>query len=406
MLALYIHIPFCREVCPYCDFHKIKLGSGTVPEKEYLRTLLAELRQAVEKYSLNGRQAPSLFFGGGTPSLMTPKFFETSLAEVRQTFQTSDDFEITVETNPEHASLEMFSAWRALGIHRVSFGVQSFQEDLLKKLGRRHDALRAIEAIRLAQKAGMENISLDLIFGAEGQTLESCRADLYKAMELNPTHISAYQLTVEPGTLLHSRIKEGATVLPQEETLVEMHRLVTQTLEEGGWGRYEISNYAKPGFESRHNLQYWRYGDYLGLGSGAVSFLAVRPELATQWLVEGQNEIKYICGLTGSPRTIYGKRWRTTRKLQQYLSGEILYEEEETIDNKTARGEFCMMGFRLIEGIESARFSSLFGVSFPEAYPHLYVDLLKKGWLVEQEGRLRLTEDGLIFSNAVARELF
>lgn len=366
-LSLYIHVPYCLEKCPYCDFHSIATPKKEIAHAEYADLLVSQLRGEVERLGLYQRPLLSVFFGGGTPSLMNEIFFERVLNAVAKEFSVFKNCEITVETNPATAAKENFKNWLLLGINRVSFGVQSFQDPFLKKLGRNHSAKEAVLAIQSAKEAGFQNASLDLIFGIEGQTLEALEKDLELAVSMRLPHLSAYQLTVEPGTPLASWVSMKKFFQPEEEVLVQMHQLTADTFESRGLKRYEISNYALPGFESRHNLQYWRYGESLGIGSGAVSCVG-------------------------------GKRWRTTRKLKEYFAKNFLREEEETIDSLTALKEKWMMGIRLTEG-----------VSLDDGYrrflPH-FEKWSKEGLLKYSDERVGLTEKGFLLSNQVTQNVF
>lgn len=367
MLALYIHVPYCLEKCPYCDFHSIATKKQSIPEKNYADCLTKQLEWEVDRFGLKDRPLLSIFFGGGTPSLMSPDFFRQVFEAVSRRFTLSKDIEITVETNPATASKANFREWFQIGINRISFGVQSFQDSFLKKLGRNHTSEQARLAIENALSACFSNLSLDLIFGIEGQRVTDLEKDLQTALSFDLPHISAYQLTVEPATPLASWVGQGKFTLPEEGILVQMHQMVSQMLEEEGLNRYEISNYAKPGFESRHNLQYWRYGDYLGIGSGAVSF-------------------------------VNGKRWRTTRKLKHYLSCKWDYEDEEIIDAKISLKEKWMMGLRLAEGVSLGYHNEDWykGISKWE----------DGGFLKKVKGRIQLTPKGFLFCNQVIQDIF
>ncbi|MDO8527849.1 MAG: radical SAM family heme chaperone HemW [Deltaproteobacteria bacterium] len=367
-IALYIHVPYCLEKCPYCDFHSVATSGAPIPEIDYADVLIRQLKWEVERLEIKGSALASVFFGGGTPSLMKPEFFGKVLSAVSEQFDFDSSIEITVETNPASALLKNFQAWRAFGINRISFGVQSFQEHLLKKLGRRHTPQEAREAIQSAREAGFDNISCDFIFGIEEETLEDLEKDLKEALSFDLPHISAYQLTVESGTPLAVWVKEGTFHLPDEDHLVMMHKKTVELLENGGLKRYEISNYSKIGLESRHNLQYWRYGDCLGIGSGAVS-------------------------------CVNGKRWRTTRKLKNYLSGNWDYEDEETISDKTALKEKWMMGLRLAEGVE-------LDPVLHQKWGSTLSKWEKDGLLQLKEGRVVLTEEGFLMSNWVTQNIF
>lgn len=362
-IALYIHIPYCLEKCPYCDFHSIATLKNLIPEEEYALALIEQFRRETERLNLEGRRFVSVFFGGGTPSLMSAKFFETVLDEISE----QKSIEITVETNPATADKNQFKKWLELGINRISFGTQSFQDPLLKRLGRHHSAKDSFKAVDEAKEAGFANVNCDLIFGIENETLKELEKDLQTVLDLKIPHVSAYQLTVESGTPLHHWVQEGKYFLPKEETLVQMHKTVVKTLEAGGLKRYEISNYAKEGFECRHNLQYWVYGDYLGIGSGAVS-------------------------------KIDGRRFRTLRKLKDYLKGNFEAEESEEIDSKTALKEKWMLGLRLKKGVA---FNSI-----EEKWVDKLDFLEKDGFLVRQKNSVSLTDKGFLVSNKIIQNVF
>lgn len=370
-LALYIHVPYCLIKCPYCDFHSVKVPRSEIPEEDYAQALVAQIQHEKGRHLLEGRPLISVFFGGGTPSLMGTKFFEAVLHACAREFCFLPGIEITVETNPSFAQGKTetpdFKAWIGLGINRVSFGVQSFQDRLLKKLGRDHDANAAIKAIGEAGKAGFGNVSADLMFGIEGQRLSDLRKDLRRAIRLGLKHLSVYQLTVEPNTPLFYRGQTGDFQPPSETLLEKMHKEVPALLEAEGLSRYEISNYAKPGLESRHNLQYWRYEDFLGVGSGAVSF-------------------------------INGRRWRVTRKLKNYLARVWEEEDVELIDAKTALKEKWMMGLRLKEGVSKG--------SDKERLSPALAHWKEKGGLCEENKKIRLTPYGFLWYNRVVRDLF
>lgn len=364
--AVYIHIPYCLEKCPYCDFHSVAVARPEIPERAYAKSLMDQLREERRRWAAPPRLA-SVYFGGGTPSLMPAEFFAEVLGEIGRHFSVPKEIEITVETNPKTADRKAFQQWLTLGINRISFGTQSFSDFLLKKLGRSHTADEGREAVLQAKEAGFQNINADLIFGIEDQTRTLLEKDLYSLLTLNVPHVSAYQLTVEPGTPLAHRVQTGAVVLPDEECLTAMHRRVAEALETGGLQRYEISNYARPGRECRHNLQYWQNGDYLGLGSGAVS-------------------------------KIGNRRWRTTRHLKKYLSGDFQPDEEETLDDKTIRKERWMMGLRLREGL-SLR---------PEEkdWALLFEEWEQNGWAQLENGRIALTEQGFLLASALTKNVF
>ncbi len=365
-LALYIHVPYCLEKCPYCDFHSIAVEKNNIPYEDYAKRLIEQLDYEVERFKLQDRKLVSIFFGGGTPSLMTPKFFETIYQKVAAPFW-FDAPEITVETNPRTADKNQFKEWLKIGINRISFGTQSFQDSLLQRLGRHHTAADSFRAVEEAKEAGFTNINCDLIFGIKDQTLEELEKDLQSVLSLNVPHVSAYQLTVEKNTPLNTWVEEGSYKLPAEDILVSMHEQVLATLKSGGLNRYEISNYSKLGFQSRHNLEYWLNEDYLGIGSGAVS-------------------------------KIDGRRFRTTKKLKNYLAGDWSYEDEETLDAKTIWKEKWMMGLRLERGVLLEPKEKGWSETFSEWQG--------EGFLKKTESRIVLTSKGFLVCNLLLQNIF
>ncbi len=269
-LALYIHIPWCIQKCPYCDFnsHAVKQG---IPEQEYISHLLADLRQDLGY--VQGREISSIFIGGGTPSTFTGEGIQAILDGVRTELQLTNDCEITMEANPGTVEAARFSAYVAAGVTRFSIGVQSFQTEQLKALGRIHDCDEAIKAAQLAATLPLQSFNLDLMHGLPNQDVTGALADLQQAIDLKPPHLSWYQLTIEPNTAFASR----PPVLPEDEALWDIQEQGHQLLQQHGYTQYEISAYSQPGLQCRHNLNYWRYGDYLGIGCGAHGKITV-PE--------------------------------------------------------------------------------------------------------------------------------
>jgi putative oxygen-independent coproporphyrinogen III oxidase len=261
-LALYIHIPWCIQKCPYCDFnsHAVKQG---IPEQEYIAHLLADLDQDCPL--VNGRSVSSIFIGGGTPSVFSAAGIGQILQGVKQRLQCDADIEVTMEANPGTVEADRFAGYVAAGVTRFSIGVQSFQTTQLKALGRIHDCDEAIRAAKLAQQLPLQSFNLDLMHGLPQQELSGALADLQQAIDLAPPHLSWYQLTIEPNTAFASR----PPVLPPDDTLWDIQQHGLALLQQHGYQQYEISAYAKPGQQCRHNLNYWRYGDYLGIGCGA-----------------------------------------------------------------------------------------------------------------------------------------
>jgi oxygen-independent coproporphyrinogen-3 oxidase len=261
-LSLYIHIPWCVRKCPYCDFNSHEARSG-IPEAQYVQALLTDLEQNLP--DAWGRPVDSIFIGGGTPSLFTPDAIDTLLSGIRARLPLQPQAEITLEANPGTVDREHFQGFREAGINRLSIGVQSFQPDLLEKIGRIHDARAAIHAAEAAHYAGFDNFNLDLMFGLPGQTLQQALADLQTAMDLEPPHLSWYELTIEPNTWFYRNPPQ----LPADDTVADMQDAGRTCLEARDYIRYEVSAWARDGKTCRHNLNYWRFGDYLGIGAGA-----------------------------------------------------------------------------------------------------------------------------------------
>ena len=264
-LSLYVHWPWCVRKCPYCDFNSHALASNYDPSQRYIDALIADLKRSVE-YAQN-RELISIFIGGGTPSLIAPHELERFLNAVHSLFHVSENAEITLEANPGTVDTAHFKAYWSIGINRLSMGIQSFNDELLKRLGRIHNLNDARQAIKIAQES-FENFNLDVMFALPGQTLKELEFELQEAIASKSTHLSFYQLTLEPNTVFAKHTPEG---LPDPDMIYQMQDLVVSTLEDAGFEHYEVSGYAKPGKRCRHNLNYWQFGDYLACGAGAHS---------------------------------------------------------------------------------------------------------------------------------------
>jgi len=261
-LSLYVHIPWCVRKCPYCDFNSHALKDD-IPEQAYVIALLADLEHDLP--AVWGRAVDTVFIGGGTPSLFSPDAIDRLLCGIRARITLDPAAEITLEANPGTVDREHFRGFREAGVNRLSIGVQSFQSDLLEKIGRIHDGREAIRAVEAAHDTGFENFNLDLMFGLPGQSSAQVNADLHTAIDLEPAHISWYELTIEPNTWFHRHPPQR----PDDDTLWDMQATGQRVLGEHGFSRYEVSAYARPGKQCRHNLNYWQFGDYLGIGAGA-----------------------------------------------------------------------------------------------------------------------------------------
>ena len=263
-LALYVHWPFCLSRCPYCDFNAHV--RDVIPQQRFRRALRRELAWEAER--LGRRPLGSIFFGGGTPSLMEPETVALLLEDARTLFEFQDDIEITLEANPTSIEMSRLAALRAAGVNRISIGIQSLEPEALAMLGRRHSVAQAVAALEIARTV-FPRVSFDLIYARPGQSVPAWRTELRRALDLVAGHLSLYQLTIEPGTNFEAQYRRGEIVLPDEDLAAALYDATAEEAARFGLLQYEISNYAKPGAESRHNLQYWRYGDYAGIGPGA-----------------------------------------------------------------------------------------------------------------------------------------
>lgn len=396
MFSLYIHIPFCLHKCSYCDFFSLPVEEGAVPQRQYVDRLKHELAGMAERFVLTGRELRSIFFGGGTPSMMRPELLGEFLAILPQYFSVPSDIEVTCEANPETLTIERLQGLRAAGINRLSMGVQSFHPRHLKFLERVHSADRALDAARDIVRAGFANRNLDIIYGLPGQTMEECQEDIAKAIGLGPTHISAYQLTVEKGTPLATQVNAGCVIMPDDELVLAMWDAVRERLADAGYPAYEISNHACPGFECRHNLNYWEYGEYLGLGAGACSFFRLSgvdrrdpravdedrrvvagggppwPPAAQAMPAHGGARRQDPPNGKRDGRACYGVRFHRSRNLRRYLAGELVCENEDPITKEMAMGECAFLGLRMEKGISEARFREQFGLSPLDVFGDLF----------------------------------
>ncbi len=343
--------------------------------KEYFLKLNEELKFYSELY--NKPLLRSVFIGGGTPGMASEEEIGEVMETVRAFYRLSSDCEITIETNPGVTDYKKLKAFKESGINRLSMGVQSFDDDVLKLMGRIHTSEDAVDAFNMARKAGFDNINLDLISGYPGQSVEAFRDTLKKATELSPEHISCYSLIVEEGTCLCEDIKSGKIPEPEDDIDREMYNTALNLLSKAGYERYEISNFSKPGKESVHNKGYWTYVPYIGVGLGAASF-------------------------------VDGVRYKNTCDFYHYLNSLTSdvrnHEDTETLSIKEQIDEFMMLGFRLSEGPSRKLFKEKFGVDYKEEYKETLEKLSAKGLVTEDNGNFRLTDKGLDFGNEVFGE--
>ncbi|MBI2340461.1 MAG: radical SAM family heme chaperone HemW [Deltaproteobacteria bacterium] len=375
--SLYIHFPYCLYKCHYCDFNSYAVEKKSIPFEEYQRVLLAEWEKRLPLLD-SARPIRTVFFGGGTPSLMRPSDLADLLRRIQKSVPLCDDVEVTLEANPKTISAKKLDGFKRAGINRLSIGVQSLHDAYLSAFGRIHSADDAREALKLIATAGFRSWNADLIFGFPGQTLKQWESDLNGILDFDPPHLSCYSFTVEEGTIYHQQIKSGKALPPDSDLQAEMFEMTGKILARGGLRRYEISNFARPGHECRHNLNYWNYGEYLGLGAGAVSFLRSREK-------------------SGG----FGYRSTNFKEPNRYMNvlkdSQIWFDREE-IPFGTAMGEFMMMGLRLDKGVSVKNFEELFGESYAHRFAGRIAPFENRGWMT---GGTRLTGEGRLFSNQI-----
>lgn len=370
-LALYIHIPWCVRKCPYCDFNS-HTASPVLPEQEYVDALLADLDQ--DLHAVYGRELTSIFFGGGTPSLFSAEALGRLLQGVEQRIPFADDIEITLEANPGTFEQEKFVAYRKLGINRLSIGIQSFQQEKLEALGRIHNGDEAVRAAGMARQAGFDNFNLDLMHGLPDQSLDDALSDLRQAIALKPTHISWYQLTLEPNTVFWNQ----PPVLPEDDTLWDIQEAGQALLAEHGYAQYEVSAYAQAGRPARHNLNYWSFGDFIGIGAGAH-------------------------GKLSHPDGRIVRTWKT-RLPKDYLNPAKSFQAgEKSLSNDEMPFEFLMNALRLTAGVESRLYPERTGLSL-ETLAEGRREAEQSGLLQVEPSRLAATERGQLFLNDLLQQ--
>lgn len=367
-LSLYIHIPWCIKKCPYCDFNSHAIKTDT-PEARYIDALLIDLAADLQRYSIT-RPIHSIFIGGGTPSLFSPESLNRLLRGIEQQVTLKDNLEITLEANPSTFESHKFAEYRALGINRLSIGVQTFNEALLKKLGRVHSAGEAITAAEIAHQAGFENFNLDLMFGLPDDDFDSLD-DVNKAISLQPTHISFYQLTLEPNTYFHKFPPQ----LPNDEHIFTMQQRCQQQLANHGYSQYEISAYGQTGRQCQHNLNYWQFGDYLGIGAGAHGKISQQlPQSIT--------------------------RSFKAKSPEQYLQNPQNNGGSEIVASSELPLEFIMNNLRLKQGFTLENYQATTGLAIDTLEPALS-DCLKQQLIIQQDSYYRCSEKGWNFLDSI-----
>jgi putative oxygen-independent coproporphyrinogen III oxidase len=371
--AVYLHIPFCVQICNYCDFNKIFIHQQ--PVDEYLSAMKKEMLNTTARFPNHIME--TIFVGGGTPTSLSESQLDRFLKDVNEVFSSPSLEEYTVEANPEQTTKEKIAVLKNNGVNRLSIGVQAFQSKLLKKLGRSHDKEDVYNTVSEAKKAGIHNMSIDLMFGLPGQTMEMFKESVDEALALDVPHISSYSLQIEKKTVFYNLAQKGKLVLPEHELEAAMYDYLIEALDKKGYRQYEISNFALPGYESKHNLQYWNNNEYFGIGAGAHSY-------------------------------VEGTRRRNAGPLKQYMSlidqEGFPYIEEHLVPLVEKMEEEMFMGLRKQEGVSDQDFFSRYGRSMFDVYNEPIKRMILKGWLEERDGRLFLTKDGRPLGNEVFQE--
>ena len=387
-IALYIHIPFCQTKCPYCDFNTYAGMHRLIPG--YLEALAREIRTWGDL--LGGPALNTVFLGGGTPSLLEPRQLESLLDAVRASFSLSKDAEVSAEVNPDDATVERIAAFRGAGVNRVSMGVQSLDDGLLKLLGRRHSAADAVEAFLRLRRAGLADVNLDLMYGLPYQSVEQWDETVREVIDLGPDHVSAYCLTLEEGTPLATQVSRGRVPEPDADLAAEMYQRADRALSASGYPWYELSNWARPGHESQHNLTYWRSLPYLGVGPGAHSFLGgyrfANLNLPAEY-------VRRIAAWAPADEGLAG--------VLEAKSGAV--EEVEVVDQPLEMADTMIMGLRLRDGLSVEGFRDRFGRDVGEVYGRQIAELESLGLLEAAGGpdgrTLRITERARLLANEV-----
>ena len=367
-LGLYVHVPFCSSICNYCNFNR-GLFDPELKDR-YVAALLKEIQRSPHA----ARPADTIFFGGGTPSLLDASEVESIIGSLRTSFDLSPDAEITLETNPETVDREKLEGFRAAGVNRISFGVQSFQDDELKRLGRIHSADRARAAMAAARAAGFDNVSLDLMMWLPGQSVDRWLANVDALVEAGPDHASLYLLELYPNAPLKEEMARGGWSLAPDEDAADMYLEAMARLERHGYRQYEISNVARPGRASRHNLKYWTDGEWVGFGCGAHS-------------------------------TVAGVRWKNVSATEEYVNrvaaGTSVVTERRHLSHDERLGDALFTGLRLCEGIDLEEVGHRYAVDVWSRYGEALRPYIDEGWLVRRGERLSLTRAGMLMANEV-----
>lgn len=374
MLGIYIHIPFCRQKCLYCDFPSF--AGLEAYFKEYVNALCVEISH--QGLNFSEHVVDTIYIGGGTPSLLPAEYIAQVIAQVFKSFSVTANAEISIEANPGTVDYNKLCIYKEAKINRISLGVQSFNDDLLFRIGRIHNTSDALKAVRIAKQAGFDNINIDLMYGLPLQDIDELANSFKTAFRLPVTHLSVYSLIVEEGTVLNCLYEQGKINLPDEDAVGEMYDLTCTFLPEQGFKRYEISNFCKQGFECRHNMKYWQYREYLGMGAASCSFIG-------------------------------GKRITNTRKVLDYIArineGKNAVDDVEEIDIATQMAEYIFLGLRTVNGVDLDIFANRFGKDLLIYYANTIDKLTKQRLIAVTDKKIFLTSKGMKFGN-IAFEAF
>ena len=378
-IGLYLHVPFCARKCAYCDFASegLEEAGGLSVARRYLNALAVEIDVRAASEEFDGAPVESVYLGGGTPTVLPPEWMAEVLDRLRRRFPFEEGAEVTIEANPGTVDEAKIAALLSAGVNRLSLGVQSFSDAVLHTLGRIHTAAEAQEAIASARGAGCANLSLDLMYGVPRQSLEEWRESLAVAVEAGPEHLSLYALTVEEGTVLQAQIGSGELPPPDEDLAADMYAAAEQVLGEAGFEHYEISNFARPGLECRHNRRYWADDEYLGLGASAHSFRG-------------------------------GVRWNNTGDMGVYTEwlerGRLPVIRAEALSARERVGEMLMLGLRVAEGVSDEEIVQRCGLAPAEVFGEEIHRLCGEGLLIAEGGRLRIPREKWLLSNEALTE--
>lgn len=367
--SMYIHIPFCEHICYYCDFNKVFLEGQ--PVDEYVDRLLDEIEWGTKNKTTS---FPTIYIGGGTPTSLTATQLDKLLAGITERVSLADTQEFTIEANPGDLTEEKLAIMKTYGINRLSMGVQSFDDRLLKKIGRKHTASDVIETLHLLERKGFHNVSIDLIYALPGQTIENFRQTLFQALAFDLPHYSLYSLILENKTMFMNWVRKGNMVLPSQEIELQMFEETIEAMTKAGKQHYEISNFAQPGYESKHNLMYWNNEEYYGFGAGASGY-------------------------------VNQERYRNFGPIQHYLKplkkGQQPIYQIEKLSEKEKMEEELFLGLRKMAGISKRMFAKKFGQSYDSVYGEVTKKLVQKGWLNQDQETVCLTKQGIYIGNNV-----